>query len=156
MSEMLANQYFMARKYLEAEVELEEVLTKDPSNKAVRKKIIVCYTHNNKIEKAIDFLLELISEDINFVAETDPIQDDCPCYELIAEIEKKKLYVNQSTKHYLMLGVFWLYCNYKISIENFKKALEIDKNNEVVLKLIKLIEEYSINKKLKDKTLAEK
>lgn len=149
MSEMLANQYFMARKYLEAEIELEGVINKNPSNKSALKKIIVCYTHNNKIDKALDILCNLITEDIHLIIDTDPIKDDCPCFELIEEVEKKKLYSSESLKHYIMLGIFWLYCNYEVSLTNFIKASEIDSQNVVLNQTISVIKNYMGSVQLK-------
>lgn len=145
MSEMLANQYFMARKFLEAEIELEGVIEKNPSNKFALKKLVVCYTHNNKIEQALKILLELITDDINFIIDTDPIDDDCPCFELINEVEHKNLYKNNSPKYFMMLGIFWLYCNFENSLINFQKALQIESENKILIKLYNKIKAYSDN-----------
>ena len=47
MSEMLANQYFIARNYGEAEKLFEAVIGNDPNNKSSRKKLIICYLLKN-------------------------------------------------------------------------------------------------------------
>lgn len=148
MSEMLANQYFLARKYEEAEKELEEVLVRDPENKSALKKIIVCYTHNQKINIALRILFGVISEDINQIIDTDPMQDDCPCFELIDEIEAKELYTNDTPTYYTMLGIFWMYCNLEKSYQNFVKASksELEQSRDLVISIIEILK-FHINKK---------
>ena len=53
MSEMLANQYFMVRRFSDAEIAFENVLAEDLRNISARKKLIICYIHNGKIRKAL-------------------------------------------------------------------------------------------------------
>jgi len=43
MSEMLGNQYFLARTFDKALVQFEEVIKKEPENEKVKKKLIICY-----------------------------------------------------------------------------------------------------------------
>ena len=140
MSEMLGNQYFMARNYSAAEKEFEDCLSKYPDNKSVRKKLIVCYTQSNKLQLALDFFYNLIKEDIDFIVNTDHVEDDCPCPELIHKIEDSNNYDPNSKEYFTMLGIIWLYCNIEKSIENF----EI----QICLKdLLQPINYYSLNKK---------
>jgi len=78
MSEMLGNQYFMARNYFAALSELEKVFEKNPTNKSLKRKLIICYTQTNDLEKALILFNELVEEDIEFIIEADAIKDDCP------------------------------------------------------------------------------
>src|SRR5574340_573758 len=94
MSEMLGNQYFLSRKYCEALRELEESLLKNPSNKSIKKKLIICYVMAGKVYTALELFEQLITEDIYFIINTDPILDDCPCPEIIYEIENSSVYVD--------------------------------------------------------------
>ena len=67
MSEMLGNQYFLARKYSLAAEQLEKALFNDPGSKGIRRKLVVCYTQTGDIDKALQLFLSLIKEDIDFV-----------------------------------------------------------------------------------------
>ncbi len=139
MSEMLGNQYFMARNYSAAQQQLEEVILKDPLNKTAKKKLIVCYTQTGKVKDAIRFFNDLISEDIEIVVNTHPIDDDCPCPELVEKIEGQKLANSDSADYHLILGIIWLYCDINKSIDYFIKAKEIapgDKNIDFAVNVI--------------------
>ena len=121
MEEMLANQYFMMRKYNLAakELELSIHLTQ---NKRLTKKLIICYTQINKPREALDLFLSLISTDIEVITDTNPQADDCPCPGLIANIENDVVtYENEFTKFYV-LGLLLLYCNINESLKYFEIA----------------------------------
>lgn len=142
MSEMLGNQYFMARNYSDAMRELEEVLIKHPSNKNVKKKLIVCYTQTGKVNKALDFFYELIKEDIEFIINTNPVHDDCPCPELVQLIEKKKVGNVTSPYFNIISGIIWLYCDPNKSLEYFIKSLGIEPNNQNIKNITQIIKNY--------------
>jgi hypothetical protein len=118
-SEMLGNKYFLARNYQGAAKNLQYVLSEDPINKSARKKIIICYTQTGEIKKAFDNFYTLVKEDINFIINTDPVADDCPCPELVAKYGKIFPYENDSFDMKLMLGMLWLYCDVNKSSEIF-------------------------------------
>ena len=142
MSEMLGNQYFMARNYSAAEVELEECLKKYPDSKAIRKKLIICYTQTGKNAVALNLFQNLIKEDITYILSSNFIEDDCPCPELINKIEVSENIESQSADYYITLGMIWLYCSPEKSLENFEKAKELDKNNTVINNIIAIIKAY--------------
>ena len=52
MSEMLGNQYFLARTFDKALMQFERVIDKEPENEKVKKKLIICYCEVGKVEKA--------------------------------------------------------------------------------------------------------
>lgn len=139
---MLGNQYFMARKYYEAEFELEETLQKVPDSKTIKKKLIVCYTQTGKINKSLELFYDLLREDVEIIAETDPVLDDCPCYELVEKVEKLKLYDENSRDFYVLQGIIWSYCNIKKALKYFEAAKSIDPNDNRIHGAIKKINEY--------------
>lgn len=136
MSEMLGNQYFLARKFCEALTELEEALNRDPLNKSIRKKLIICYIKTNQLDKAVTHFIHLIKEDVHFIINTDPILDDCPCPEIIYELENT-LETKDAIERNIALGMLWLYCDLSISIKYF---LELPPSDEIRFILNKLNE----------------
>lgn len=141
MNEMLGNQHFMARRYYEASKEFEISYKLDPTNKSIRKKLIVCYTQLGKVNLAFELFFDLVSEDIEFIINTDPFDDDCPCFELV----EQRIYIekyNLDTKDILIVkGIIWLYCNYEKSLSIFQELESLFSNNKI-RKIIKLIKEY--------------
>ncbi|MFA7228101.1 MAG: tetratricopeptide repeat protein [Melioribacteraceae bacterium] len=142
MSEMLGNQFFMARNYEAAQAEFEEVLLKDPFNKGAKKKIIVCYTQTGKVKNAVKYFNELISEDIKFIIDTNPHLDDCPCPELVEKIEGQKGFYEDSKDHLIILGIIWLYCDISKSVDCFLKAKALSPNDDNLSITINIIQEY--------------
>lgn len=142
MSEMLGNQFFMARNYHAAQRELEEVYSKDPSNISVMKKLVICYTQTGKIKEAIDLFSRLLNINIEFIVNTDPSLDDCPCAELIEKIEDKSHHLESSFDHILILAIIWLYCDEKKSLEYFKKLHEMQPSNKTIQLSIERIENF--------------
>ncbi len=139
MSEMLGNQYFLARKFSLAEAELAEFLAKNETNKPARKKIIICLTQTGKIEKALSIFNGLIDEDIEFIINTDPIKDDCPCPELVTKLESENKITYSISELYTVLGMLWLYCDINESIKNFQLAkIHLPKNSDIQFALNKI------------------
>jgi tetratricopeptide (TPR) repeat protein len=130
MFEMLGNQFFLVRNYSRAAEVLEEALLHDRKNKAIRKKLIICYTQTGEIEKALDLFISLINEDINFLINTNLEADDCPCIELVFDLEKKLVQNRESLDYHLILGMLWLYCDLKKSIKYFNQAHKLDPSNQ--------------------------
>jgi tetratricopeptide (TPR) repeat protein len=148
MHEMLGNQYFLARNYYRSAENLEKALWKTPENKAVQRKLIVCYTKIGKIQKALESFLSLIKKDIDFILNTDPVDDDCPCPELIFDMENRQNQHSDSVDSSIVLGILWLYCDINKAIEYFKKAHSIDAKDPLIksaLSLIKARKNHSIN-----------
>ena len=67
MSEMLGNQYFLARNYSRSASELYKALKSDVRSKPIRRKLVICYTQIDEIGKALDTFISLIKEDVDFV-----------------------------------------------------------------------------------------
>jgi tetratricopeptide (TPR) repeat protein len=142
MNEMLGNQYFMARRYAEAANELEKSYKIDPRNKGIRKKLIVCYTQMGKVNLAWELFIDLISEDLEFILNTDPVNDDCPCFELVEKqiyIEKFKL---ESRDILIIKGIIWLYCDINKSLSVFEELNTLYQKDPKVNKVIKMLKSY--------------
>lgn len=139
MSEMLGNQYFLGRNYREAQTEFENCILKDPSNKTVKRKLTLCYVQTGKIDKALVLFYELIKEDIKFLVSADPIKDDCPCAELIRNIDISKYNIYEDK---LIHGILWLFCEPLTSLEYFEQALMIKPNNKFISEIIYIIKNY--------------
>jgi len=136
---MLGNQYFMARKFSLAENELTNFISKNQSNKAARKKLVICHTQTGKIEQALKLFNELIEDDIEFITNTDPEKDDCPCPELVTKLESENSIRYSISELYTVLGMLWLYCDVNESIKNFELAkIHLPKNLDIKFALNKI------------------
>ncbi|MBN2008709.1 tetratricopeptide repeat protein [candidate division KSB1 bacterium] len=142
MSEMLANQYFMARKYQQAAVELEKSLQHSPKSKVIRSKLIICYTQLNETQKAWNLFVPLVREDFEFIMNMDPIHDDCPCPELVDDIDRKIERHGKTAEQYLNAGMIWLYCDIDNSIAYLEKAFQLDHQIESLGKVINVLRNY--------------
>lgn len=125
MTEMLGNQYFMARNYKLAQEEFDKIFTNAPEQKAIKKKLVVCYTQTGRLKDAIKYFMEIVSNDINLILDTDPVKDDCPCPELIEMIENQEEQITEAYDRRIVLGIIWLYCDINKSLKWFEQALEI-------------------------------
>jgi len=142
MSEMLANQYFLARRYAKACDVYEQVFEKRPKDKFIRRKLIICYTQIGEIKKAIDVFISCLEDDIECITKIDTMAEDCPCPELVTELEKKLAGNLNSFDFHLMLGMLWLYCDAQKSIGYFVKAQQINPESTRVEYIISLISSY--------------
>lgn len=144
---MLGNQYFLARNFFAALLALEDALTRDPYNKSIRKKLIICYIKTGKTFEALDLFNQLINEDIYCIINTNPIIDDCPCPDIIYELETI-LEVKDEYEKNLALGMLWLYCDLKKSIKYFSN-LPTKRKTETILKKLNAAQ-IQINQKEKN------
>lgn len=142
MSEMLGNQYFIARNYWGAAKELERALTNDPRNKTIRRKLIVCYNQTGEIHKALNIFQSLVRDDIDFIINTDPVEDDCPCGELVYDTEKILSESQQSVDALLRLGMLWLFCDVKKSREYFEKALKAERDSSAIKTVLTVLSSH--------------
>ena len=140
-SEMLGNKYFLARNYENAALNFQHTLIKDPINKSVRKKLIICFTQIGQIQKAFENFYVLAKEDINFIVDTDLIGDDCPCPELIEKYGTVLPYEDESFEMLLMLAMLWLYCDAQKSLNIFKRILIKKPADPRVKEITSIIEE---------------
>ncbi len=148
-SEMLGNQYFLSRNYEKAAANLQFVISNEPMNKPARKKLIICYSQIGQIKNAFNIFYSLVKEDINFIADTDHVADDCPCPELVAKYGKYLPFEENSFDLKLMLGMLWLYCDAGQSLGFFTSLLKEDLADYRLKEIVVLIEEKLKSKKNK-------
>jgi len=150
MSEMLANQYFLARRYAQACDVYEQVFEKRPNDKFIRRKLIICYTQIGEIKKAIDVFVSCLEDDIECIIKIDPVAEDCPCAELVIELENKLASNLTSLDFHLLLGMIWLYCDEKKSLDYFFKARQIEPENAMVKYIIFLITSHQKKQRISE------
>ena len=146
MSEMLANQYFMVRRFSDAESAFENVLAQDPQNRFAKKKMLICLIHNGKIQKALDLFYDIITQDITIITDTNLEDDDCPCPEIIAKFEKLEEPELLFQSKLEILGMLWLYCDYYKSIQQFEKLKEFYPNEKIYSDILKIYKDFIISK----------
>lgn len=138
MSEMLGNFYFHQRKFLSAQRQLEQSL-KFNSSDSIKKKLIICYTQSGLLCEAIKMLHDLINRDINLITKTNIKEENCPCADLIYEIENSPNFTRDDYEQMLMLGILWLYCDIYKSKFYFSLACELNQSDNLVLKIFSMI-----------------
>ncbi len=139
MHEMLGNQLFMARNYPSAARHLEKALQVHPGNKAIRRKLVICYTQTRETERALDVFLSLIEDDIDYIINTDPVSDDCPCPEIVFNLEDELHGMETAFRDNLVLGMLWLYCDTERAWEYFHKALAQRPDNPKIKSALAII-----------------
>lgn len=143
MSEMLGNHYFQLKNYSLAECAYENLSSSEISEPKLIKRLVICYTQTHKLEKALKLFLQLIEKDINTIIRTKQDEEFCPCNELIFQIENGDIQYENKFQTFTALGILWLYCNYKTSLNYFKKAINEEPKNPLLTKTIIIIENYS-------------
>ena len=146
MSEMLGNQYFLARKYSLAAAELEKALQKDHTSKGIRRKLIICEIQKGNVNRALELFAFLVEDDVAYIINADPIMDDCPCPELVYDMEKQFNDNKSSYEYNLKLAMIWLYCDIKKSLQYFNLSLSINSENLTLKKIINHLTSYLLNK----------
>ena len=130
----------MARNYAEAEHELEPLLDTSDDSLSISRKLVICYTQTGKLDKALKLFNELITVDIEFILEADPVKDDCPCPELVENVGKFDL--ENSVDYLVLTGILWLFCDHKKSITYFQKAVAQSPENKAVAYAFNTIKDY--------------
>ncbi len=142
MSEMLGNQYFMARNFEKALVQYEKVLESGKINEKIRKKLIICYCEVGNVGAALTLFDEVIHDNIELIALTDVIREDCPCPELLERMKWYETVAASSTDFNCILGMLSLYCNIDDSIQYFLKAYELQPSNRRIKRILNAIRSY--------------
>lgn len=139
MHEMLGNQYFLTRNYQKARDNLVLALKDNPQSKPIRRKLIVCFTQIGQVDNALDVFLSLVKEDAAFIIDTDPVADDCPCPELVFDIEAKTSRDSNKTNANIILGILWLFCDVSRSIHHFTEARKLQPENPKIKSALSII-----------------
>jgi pentatricopeptide repeat protein len=143
MSEMLGNQYFMARNFSKALHQYELMLQEDPDDHKIQKKLIICYCEMGMVKEALNLFDQLTDENIEIIAKTDLIKEDCPCPELVERMRWYEQITTSSFDYYCILGILNLYCNLADSVFYFSKTRELSPQDEQINRIFKRIVEYS-------------
>jgi len=137
MNEMLGNQYFLDRNYIQAQRELEAALVHNPSSVSIKKKLVICHIQTETIDRAVDLFLDVITHDVHSIISTNPIFDNCPCPQLVYEMENSIATTNENQKN-LALGMLWLYCDI---IPSYRYFMSITRPDERVKRIIAQLQE---------------
>jgi len=138
MNEMLGNQYFLARRYKEAASQYEKTLLVNPTNNSVKKKLVICYIQLKEIKMALQLFTNLVFNNINVLLESDPTKDDCPCQQMIYELENYPSNLTETEKS-TVLGILWFYCDVYNSQKYFNKLIKIEPENLLYKKISQTI-----------------
>jgi tetratricopeptide (TPR) repeat protein len=143
MSEMLANQYFMARKYDDAVPLFERLVSKNPQNLRVKKKLVICYTQTGQIERAVALVLELLRRSPRVILDTDIDSEDCPCPELTERMERRLQGTQPTVTDLNQLGILYLYCDLEASLQYFQGSLGKEPNQPQVREILAILTKTS-------------
>lgn len=138
---MLGNHYFLVNRFHEAIQELEKALSVDKSNLAICRKLIICYIKTAQLDKAMNLFLNFLNKDYSLLKLTRKEINNCPCAEIIYELENSNPYENEEKK-LLSLGILWFLLDTENSIMYFSKI----KGNKDVDNIIKKIKSKKLIK----------
>ncbi len=139
MSEMLGNHYFQLRNFVLAESTYEKLPQNQFGDVNILKRLIICYTQTNKLDKALELLIHLLKKNINTILNSNRKDEDCPCNDLITKIETGEITYSNRYETLTALGILHLYCNHKNSIKYFKMALKQNSNNQLLNETFKIL-----------------
>jgi len=145
MSEMLGNRYFIARQFDKAIPQLEDALNSETNTEMVKKKLIICYLQTAQTERALKLFYEVVFKDPHLIIDTDFYHDDCPCPEILPAWEQKLTYPDFSLELYEILGILYLYCDYKKSISYLKKAHQVSEHKTLLASILKRLDNLKSN-----------
>lgn len=117
MCEMLANQYFMMRRYPEAMEIFEKIYSAKKNTVKITAKLILCLIYCKNIDKAFNLFIENLSNDPLIFLNAALKNEDCPCNDLIKKIENEFLLIEAKEEKDIALGILWSYCDINKSIE---------------------------------------
>lgn len=116
MSEMLANNYFLVRNYESARATFFALPEPLRSELRVIKKLILCEIFLGESEAALKHLLTILKENPDFIIKTDVDAEDCPCRDLICQLESRPGYSPENESTILSMSILWLYCSIEKSL----------------------------------------
>lgn len=151
MSEMLANHYFLVRNFISAKSILESIIEKEPNNLTASKKLIICFVATAEVDKALKLFYKVIKTNIELIINTKIDSEDCPCPEIINEVDSKDNFFKSDREKTIALGILWAYCNIEKSIEYFKKVEMLNTENDIIKNINSILSNKLFN--IKQNTL---
>jgi len=142
MSEMLGNQYFLARNFEKALHQYEKVLQAGPADEKIRKKLIICYCEVGNVNAAMALFDQVIHDNIDLIALTDVVSEDCPCPELLERMKWYEKIAANSFDFNCILGILSLYCHVEDSLRYFETAFELRPSDQRTHRVLKTIRAY--------------
>jgi tetratricopeptide (TPR) repeat protein len=139
MSEMLANQYFLARRFEKAQPLFEELLAHATASFRVKKKLIICYTQTGELEKAENLFLQVLREDPHLIIGTDPQSEDCPCPELTEQLERELKTKPPTVAQCNQLGMLYLCCELATSLHYFRLSLQMKSEQPRIIEIVDIL-----------------
>jgi len=146
MNEMLANQYFISERFKEASYQYDEVLKLHPENHLAKKKLVLCQIKLGEIARALKLFDELIKSNIDTIFKNEICICTQICKDMIFEFESFNSNLDPKER-YLILGMLWTYCDFKIAKRFFQKLYKMLPNDENLLTTIRTINHFIIKKK---------
>lgn len=144
MSEMLANHYYMNHKYFEAARLYNDVLKHNVNNNDAKKKLIPCLIKLGEINKAFELFYDLIKHNSNLITKKNQTKN-CPCLELLSEIENEQRTSLSIKEFYLALAILWSYCNIDNSIRYFELVQSLTPESKKFQEVLLLISTTNTN-----------
>lgn len=139
MSEMLANQYFLARRFEKAQPMFAALLAKEPENLRAKKKMIICCTQLGELEQAERLIGEVLRENPYVIIDTDPQSEDCPCPELVESLEREIKMSPPSVRQLNQLGILYSYCNAETALTYFLRSLHVNREQPRIQKIVDIL-----------------
>lgn len=110
--------------------------------------MIICYVQTKQLNKALSEFYKIINENIEAIINSNIEEEDCPCPEIIPEIEDDKLFFDENEKN-LALGILWLYCDALKSEYYFLQHQKVNSEDKIISQTIHLIQNHLTQKRLK-------
>ncbi len=137
MSEMLGNHYFLSRNFSQAINAYSTAFHNNYPDK-VLKKLIVCHITQGNIDIAEEYFLKLIKSSPSIIINTEIIEEECPCIDIINNKENKS-YSLRSIDDYIALGILWFYYDTTMAQKYFDRAQNIDTKNKFIQEIKEII-----------------
>ena len=106
----MANHYFLNHRFNEAAQIYSEILERNNRNDKVKVKLIPCLLKEGKVDYAFALFYELLNHN-PLLFPCDNNTEDCPCREVLNEIENDKTTKLSIKDFYLSLAMLYTYCD---------------------------------------------
>lgn len=107
-----------------------------------KKRLVICYCETGHVKSALELFDKITRNNIELIAETNVVQEDCPCPEILERMRWYEQVAANSFDFHSIMGMLNLYCNIDDSLAAFGRALDLNPENELIKKLINRIIAY--------------
>lgn len=140
---MLANYYYQIKNYQYAGALFQEVIVNEPKNFEAKKKLIVCLLKEGIFYLAWDLYNDIIENEPGVIFESTCEIRDCPCLDVLKEIQKRTNIHSTNWIHLTKRGILYSFKDAKKSLYHFKQALKFSPFKNQIKYLISRIELYA-------------